>query len=469
MTQATPTATPTLAGRYRIEEKLGTGRLAVVYRAHDDRLQRAVLVHMLRKDLLGQEPLRQRFTQEAHASARRSHQSLLEVFDSGDLAGRPYMITEYVAGRTIRDMGALSVEEALLYFRQLVGAIAVCQDAGVPHPPISSRNLILVADGHVELVESWLTPTNEVGVDLACYRAPERTEGLPTTHASAVYALGLLLLEMLSGRRVVSGSDARAVAQAHLTANIPALAEIWPAVHIPLLEQIIRTATARRPEDRYPDAAALGQASDDLWREMNSETQRLVLPAAVRPRLRQRPPQPVPVQTAISEPQTEQQAAVGNLIAPLAPVHAQSRRRSLTGLGIMLALFLVVAVAAYTLASITLERLAGISIPLPRPQVSLPEIPSGLPEWLTGVVSGGDRVYVVSGVSAEGLNLRSKPGTTSEVIALLPNQTLVRQLRGPENADGVVWLYVRTRLGDKELEGWVSQNFVQPLKNPDKT
>ena len=68
----------------------------------------------------------------------------------------------------------------------------------------------------------------------------------------------------------------------------------------------------------------------------------------------------------------------------------------------MLALFLVVAVAAYTLASIALERLAGIAIPLPRPQVSLPEIPSGLPEWLTGVVSGGDRVYVVSGVSAEG-------------------------------------------------------------------
>ena len=181
-------------------------------------------------------------------------------------------------------MGALSVEETLLYFRQLAGAVAVCQGAGVPHPPISSRNLILVADGHVELVESWLTPPNEVGVDLACYRAPERTEGLPITHASAVYALGLLLLEMLSGRRVVSGSDPRAIAQAHLTANIPSLAEIRPSLHIPLLEQIIRTATARRPEDRYPDAAALGRASDDLWREMNSETQRLALPAAVRPR-----------------------------------------------------------------------------------------------------------------------------------------------------------------------------------------
>jgi len=76
----------------------------VVYRAYDERLQRQVLVHMLRKELRGQEALRQRFIQEAHSNASRSHQSLLEIFDSGEIAGRPYMITEYVAGRTLRFM-----------------------------------------------------------------------------------------------------------------------------------------------------------------------------------------------------------------------------------------------------------------------------------------------------------------------------------------------------------------------------
>src|SRR5215207_11148768 len=103
MTRATPVTIPLLHGRYRIEEQLGAGRLAVVYRAYDERLQRRVLVHLLRKELLAQEPLRQRFIREAHDGARRSYPSLLEVFDSGEIAGRPYMVTEYVAGRTLRD------------------------------------------------------------------------------------------------------------------------------------------------------------------------------------------------------------------------------------------------------------------------------------------------------------------------------------------------------------------------------
>src|SRR5436853_1331297 len=223
MTQATPTSPPVLHGRYRIEEQLGAGRLAVVYRAYDERLQRQVLVHMLRKELLGQEALRQRFIQEAHSNASRSHQSLLEIFDSGEIAGRPYMITEYVAGRTLRELGALSLEEALLYFRQLVGAVAAAQAAGVPHPPITSNNVILVEDGHVELLENWRTPAAEAALDAACYRAPERTAGGPASPAAAVYSLGLLLIEMLTGRRVVQGDDPRAVAQAHLNIQVPAL------------------------------------------------------------------------------------------------------------------------------------------------------------------------------------------------------------------------------------------------------
>src|SRR5215216_6216758 len=207
MTQSTPVSIPLLHGRYRIEEQLGAGRLAVVYRAYDQRLQRQVLVHILRKELLGQEALRQRFIQEAHSNARRSHQSLLEIFDSGEIAGRPYMITEYVAGRTLREIGALSLEEALLYFRQLVGAVATCQGLGVPHPPITSNNVVLVADGHVELLENWQT------------RAAERTAGAPASAASTVYSLGLLLIEMLTGKRVIQGDDPQVIAQQHLVAR----------------------------------------------------------------------------------------------------------------------------------------------------------------------------------------------------------------------------------------------------------
>jgi hypothetical protein len=465
MTRATPTSPPILHDRYRIEEQLGAGRLAVVYRAYDERLQRRVLVHMLRKELVGQEPLYQRFIREAHDGARRSHPSLLEVYDSGEVAGRPYMITEYVAGRTLRELGTLSLEEALLYARQVVGAVAVCQMAGVPHPPINSNNIILVEDGHVELVESWLTPPADIALDTAAYRAPERAEGGPATPASAVYALGLLLFEMLTGGRAIGGDDPRTVAQAHRTARIPPLSEVRPLLYAPSLERLLQQATARNPEHRPPDAAALGQALDDLRRTISRDTDRLEAPPVQPPSLRERinrtagefvapraPPRPA---RRPGDPRGAPEPARGRT-RPY-----PRRRRPISGIVVMLTLLLVVACGAYYGASLALAAFTNIDLPrLTIP--SLPDLGIGLPEWLTGIVSGGGQTLVVTGVPDEGLNLRTAPGLKTQVIGLLPNGSRIRKLGGPQTVDGVPWLQVRARLPEGEREGWVSALFVKP-------
>jgi hypothetical protein len=471
-----------LHGRYRIEEQLGAGRLAVVYRAYDERLQRQVLVHMLRKELLSQEPLRQRFIQEAHSNARRSHQSLLEIFDSGEIAGRPYMITEYVTGRTLRELGALSLDEALLYFRQLVGAVAAAQMAGVPHPPITANNVILVEDGHVELLEYWRTPATEVALDAACYRAPERTAGGQTTHAAAVYSLGLLLLEMLTGRRVVSGDDPRDVARAHLDAHIPTISEIRPLIYMPALDDLIRRATARDPAQRPPDAASLGQALDALRRDLSGDTRQLTRPPVQRPGIRERinrstgrmaAPRPAAraARSAPGEPPAASRLDAGPVPAafeepPAAPRRAyagQSRRRSIAGLVILATMLMVFGCAGYYGVSLALDKLANIE--LPRPAVNLPALPDlGIdwPSWLTGVVGGRGQVLVVTGVPDEGLNLRAQPGLQMPIIALLPNTTRVRALDGPQVVDGVPWMHVRATLGNQDVEGWASVNFLKP-------
>jgi hypothetical protein len=471
---ANPPSIPLLHGRYRIEEQLGTGRLAAVYRAYDERLQRKVLVHLLRKDLMGQDALRERFIQEAHISARRSHQSLLEVFDSGDVAGRPYMITEYVAGRTLREIGAMSLEEALLYFRQLVGAVATCQAAGVPHPPISSNNVVLVADGHVELLENWQTPPAELARDAASYRAPERSAGGPASSASTVYALGLLLIEMLSGKRVIGGDDPRAIAQQHLTAQIPALSEIRPLLYAPSLDQILRRATARRPEDRYPDAAALGQALDDLRRDANVDTQRLAAPPVQPVRMRDRisrstgpllAPKAIPAPPPIDEGE-DYYAPPAHVSARSAPMRPSTARRSLFGIMIMLIMLVVFACGAYYGISVAIDRLANIQLPrpeLPDLGVQLPDLGIELPNWLTGIVSGGGQVWIVNIDGPEGLNLRREPGTNAEIITYLPPGTHVRQIGGPQNANNVEWLKVRAQTGNGEVvEGWVSKLFLKP-------
>ena len=465
MTQSTPVSIPLLHGRYRIEEQLGAGRLAVVYRAYDERLQRQVLVHMLRKELLGQEALRQRFIQEAHSNARRSHQSLLEIFDSGEIAGRPYMITEYVAGRTLRELGALSLEEALLYFRQLVGAVAVAQAAGVPHPPITANNVILVEDGHVELLENWRTPAADVALDAACYRAPERTAGGPASAAAAVYSLGLLLIEMLTGRRVVRGDDPRAVAQAHLSTQVPALSQIRPLLYSPALDELIQRATAHDPAKRPADAAALGQALDVIRRDLSSDTLRLARPPAQRPGLRERINRSTGRMVAARARARPESGALAEQPAELRQraYAGQSRRRSITGIVILLTMLIVFAGVGYYGISLALDKLTNIALPLPALDLpALPDLGIEWPSWLTGVVGGRGQVLVVTGVPDEGLNLRAAPGLNVQVIALLPNTTRVRVLDGPKVVDDVPWMHIRATIGGRDVEGWASVNFLKP-------
>jgi hypothetical protein len=376
------------------------------------------------------------------------------------------MITEYVAGRTLRELGALSLEEALLYFRQLVGAVAAAQAAGVPHPPITSNNVILVEDGHVELLENWRTPAAEVALEAACYRAPERFAGGPASPSTAVYALGLLLIEMLSGRRVVRGDDLQAVAQAHLSAQIPPLSSMRPLLYSPALDALIQSATARDPAQRLPDAAALGQALDALRRDLSSDTRRLARPPVQRPGLRERINRSTGRMAAPRAPAQRRDPGAQAAPAPEPRQRAyadQSRRRSITGIVILLAMLIAFAGLGYYGISLALNKLANIE--LPRPALDLPALPDlGIewPSWLTGVVGGRGQVLVVTGVPDEGLNLRAAPSLNGQVIELLPNTTRVRVIEGPLVVDAVPWMHVRATIDGRDVEGWASVNFLKP-------
>jgi len=511
MSEAAQTpATPLLFGRYRVQEPMGETRLAAVYAAADERLQRRVLLHLLRKELVGQQRPHERFLAEVSQSARRSHQALLEVFDSGEVGGRPFMVTEFVAGRPLRGLGLLTAEQALLYMRQVTGAVAACQaqrspelPAGLYHPPVASANVLIVDEGRVKLVESWLTPPAEVPHELAHYRAPELSEGLPATPASDVYALGLLGYELLTGRRPITAEDARATALAHLNARIPSLAQSRPALYMPAAEQLIARATARYPEHRFPDAQSFGAALDALWRDLAGATQQLAPPARAR---RAAAPAPRPPQPAAQQPTAQQavppapapqpvaqqpaaQQAVppapapqpaprpgisgmtGRLSQRLRPAGvdpAQMRRstllRGLTGWLVMLGLILGVILGTLFVVNAIAQQIAGA----PRP--NLPSVP-GLPtaqagggplDWLDGLFGGDEDVYVVN--IAEGLNLRSAPDANDpqNLVAVIPNGTPVTRLEGPVVEGSIPWLRVRVDVNGQRLEGWMSQNYLIP-------
>ena len=483
---ATPSAQPLLFGRYQVSEQVGETRMATVYAATDTRLQRRVLLHLLRKDLVGQDRPRARFVAEVAQMARRSHQALLEVFDSGEVANRPFVVTEHCAGRPLRGLGLLTVEQALLYLRQVTGAITMCQaqrspelPVGLYHPPISSSNVLLIDEGRVKLVESWLLPAAEVLGDIAQYRAPELSEGQAATTATAVYALGLLLFELITGERPVVGADARATALAHLTVRIPPLRQVRPGLYLPTAEALLARATARDPAQRFPDARAFSEALDSLWRDLGAATQRLG-PAPGRPSaaaarraatlvdpapplLPTPAPPPVVAPKSVGTPR-----AAARRTGPLG-VHANTLRRStltrnLVGWLVMVGLMLIVAFGSYLAVNALADRFGGLprlgNVP------GLPQLPTsgdgGPLGWLGRLFGGHEQIYIVN--IAAGLNLRREPSATdaANVLAVVPNGALVHKLAGPRVEGNIPWLRVSAEVNGVALEGWMSLNYLLP-------
>ena len=466
-TSAVSATPPLLFGRYRLLEKLGDGRLASVYRAFDERLHRQVLLHVLRKELIGQSRLHQRFLDEINANAQISHSALLEVFDSGEVNQRPFMVTEYVSGNILYGSGALVPARAAECMRQIASAVAMCQLRGLPHPPISSRNVLLIGENRVELIESWMITPEAAALDFASYRAPEITAGSPPTPSSVVYSLGLLLYEMLTGKRAVQGASAQELATAHTLLRLPTLAESNPTLHLPAIDELLWKATQRSPERRIADAASFADALEVVWRTHSSETRRLtkrVQPAAV-PRYTPNPYAPDP---AASAPSPAYRGGTGKPAANRPPTNRPPTNRPPAIIGWLLLLLLIggVALGSYTGASYLAERLFAIRLPpisisLPSiPQIRPPNIGLDVPDWIQ--LAPPREYYRVRIDAGEGLNLRDAPGLTSVIIATIPNGERVEKRSEPVAADGVEWVQVRVPRPDgPPLEGWMSLNFLE--------
>jgi len=266
------------------------------------------------------------------------------------------------------------------------------------------------------------------------------------------------LIELIAGKRPITGTDARLVAQAHLSTTIPTLAQVQPKIHAPALEQLIKQATVRDPNQRFPNAAALAQAIDTLSVGTSSDTGRLAIaqPPSVGERVRSETNRllrtaPAPVRRT---------SAPANADLPERPLPT-TNNRSMLGLAIIGVVFLIVVCGAYNLGSVAVEHLADIH--LPRFTLPIPDIGINLPGWLTGDAEGPGVVLEVSIPDSEGLNLRDGPGLTTGIITLLPNGTRVKRVDGPRVVDGVPWMQVRARIDGRDIEGWVSANYVKPV------
>ncbi|MGI8704132.1 MAG: Stk1 family PASTA domain-containing Ser/Thr kinase [Candidatus Limnocylindrales bacterium] len=260
-----------LGGRYRLLELLGEGGMATIYRANDAQLGRDVAVKVLRPEYGRDSAFVARFRQEAQSAASLSHPNIINVFDYGTDEAGPFIVMEVVEGgdlqALIRDEAPIPPVAAAQIARQIADGLSAAHERGIVHRDIKPSNVLLAPGGRAKVVdfgiaralsESQLTlPGTTLGS--VHYFSPEQARGESVTASSDLYSLGLLLYEMLTGRRAFQGDTAAAVAMARLTAEPPSPSAVVPDVPA-ALDAIVRRALARDPAQRFPNAAALSGA-----------------------------------------------------------------------------------------------------------------------------------------------------------------------------------------------------------------
>ncbi len=261
---------------YQLLEELASGASGTVYRARQTALGREVALKLLAPGLFGAEETRARFVREAKLQARLNHPNLLRVYDSGFLGERPYLVMELMTGGSIRELlrdGPLSIVEAVRLGHELTLGLAQAHAAGIIHRDLKPENALLTPDGQVKLADFGLakaagalqTVQTEAGVVMGTpgYMAPEVIQGEPAGQAADLYALGVILHEMLAGTRPFDGEDVAQLFRAQLEERSVPLRALRPEVPAELAELILSCLRAR-PEDRPASAEELTQALERI-------------------------------------------------------------------------------------------------------------------------------------------------------------------------------------------------------------
>jgi Tol biopolymer transport system component len=259
-------------GPYEILGPLGAGGMGEVYRARDTRLERAVAIKVLPARLSNDSVALARFAREAKAVAALSHPSIVAIFDFGTSDGISYAVTELLEGETLRARlarGALPVRKAVEWAIQIAHGLGAAHEKGIVHRDLKPENLFLTNGGRAKILDFGLarhTPILQTGdmssptvtgytepgtvLGTVAYMSPEQVRGLVADARSDIFAFGVVLFEMLCGRRPFVGDSAAETMAAILTKDPPELAEVNRGLP-PGLERIVHHCLEKRPEQRF--------------------------------------------------------------------------------------------------------------------------------------------------------------------------------------------------------------------------
>jgi serine/threonine protein kinase len=256
-----------LDGRYQVDELIAQGGMATVYLGTDLRLGRTVALKILGGTLASDPNFVERFTQEARAAASLTHPNVVAVHDQGVNGGFPFLVMEYVQGRTIRQVMAASGPFTSAHALEIVGAIlaglSAAHDAGFVHRDIKPENVLITHDGHIKVTDFGLArvisdqpvsdSTGAVLLGTMAYLSPEQVQQLAVDQRSDVYSCGILLYEMVTGVVPFTGASPLDVAYQHVNSFVSAPSAIQPDVP-PAIDHLVLAATRKTPEERIQSA-----------------------------------------------------------------------------------------------------------------------------------------------------------------------------------------------------------------------
>ncbi|MDU0969241.1 MAG: Stk1 family PASTA domain-containing Ser/Thr kinase [Actinomycetaceae bacterium] len=294
-------------GRYEVRQLIGRGGMAEVHLGYDTRLGRPVAIKMLRTDLARDAIFLARFRREAQAAASLNHPNIVAVYDTGErtvvipdgtTVTVPYIVMEYVEGHTVHELltdgQPVPINEAIEIITGVLNALEFSHRHGLVHRDIKPGNVMLTMSGEVKVMDfgiaraledsgASMTQTDAV-VGTAQYLSPEQARGEQVDTRSDLYSAGCMLFELLTGRPPFRGDSAVAVAYQHVSEEPPLPSSITPDVP-EALDRVMMKALAKRPIDRYQDAAsmrrdlqaasrgaAVAAPTVDTWREATQPT-----------------------------------------------------------------------------------------------------------------------------------------------------------------------------------------------------
>ena len=278
-------------GRYKVEKLIARGGMATVYIAEDNRLDRKVALKVIHPHLANDPVFREKFVREAKIAAKLSHPNLVNVFDQAEDEGNVFLAMEFVSGITLRqaleEYGALSPTRALDVFEPIIAGLAAAHGAGILHRDLKPENVLLSDDGRIKLSDFGLarpisahTQTGGV-VGTVAYLSPELVSRGIADARSDVYAAGIMLFELLTGKQPFLGEQAVQVAMQHANNEVPRPSTINPRIP-ELLDEIVLWATSKQPQDRPADAIELHKILIRAKNELKAGKQDSALAAQLR-------------------------------------------------------------------------------------------------------------------------------------------------------------------------------------------